>query len=152
MSNINQLINDKEQEQSQDTGVKLQVSDEGVIDHSMTDVNSNEIAQTNGNDAPGTNLGSTDSLANNSATTSANANANATANVDTPSIKQEDSAKDNELKKNKSLADSIDLSATVGGSQTRKYLNKYVTPTLLNGMRLISIEQPKDPLRVLGNI
>lgn len=44
----------------------------------------------------------------------------------------------------------INLSETVGGSQTRKYLNQKVVPHLLNGMRLIATEKPQDPLRVLG--
>nr|6BX3_M Chain M, COMPASS component SDC1 [Saccharomyces cerevisiae S288C]6BX3_N Chain N, COMPASS component SDC1 [Saccharomyces cerevisiae S288C] len=33
---------------------------------------------------------------------------------------------------------------------TRKYLNTNVTPHLLAGMRLIAVQQPEDPLRVLG--
>lgn len=44
----------------------------------------------------------------------------------------------------------LDLVNTIGGSQTRRYLNKYVTPALLDGMRQIAIQQPSDPLRVLG--
>lgn len=44
----------------------------------------------------------------------------------------------------------INLSETVGGSQTRKYLNDNVTPHLLNGMRLLAREKPSNPLRVLG--
>lgn len=44
----------------------------------------------------------------------------------------------------------MNLAATVGGSQTRKYLNTNVTPHLLAGMRLIAVQQPEDPLRVLG--
>ncbi|CAI4038321.1 hypothetical protein SMKI_04G6650 [Saccharomyces mikatae IFO 1815] len=46
--------------------------------------------------------------------------------------------------------ENINLAATVGGSQTRKYLNANVTPHLLAGMRLIAVQQPEDPLRVLG--
>lgn len=44
----------------------------------------------------------------------------------------------------------INLSETVGGSQTRRYLNETVVPHLLDGMRLIAKEKPDDPLRVLG--
>ena len=43
----------------------------------------------------------------------------------------------------------VNLPETVGGSQTRKYLNQNVVPHLLNGMRLIATEV-QDPLRVLG--
>ncbi|CEP63719.1 Sdc1p LALA0_S09e00958g [Lachancea lanzarotensis] len=46
--------------------------------------------------------------------------------------------------------DRIDISETIGGSQTRKYLNKHVTPALLRGMRLIAKNQPEDPLKFLG--
>ncbi|CAI4059400.1 Sdc1p SKDI_04G6720 [Saccharomyces kudriavzevii IFO 1802] len=49
-----------------------------------------------------------------------------------------------------SKLENVDLAATVGGSQTRRYLNAKVTPHLLAGMRLIAVEQPDDPLRVLG--
>lgn len=44
----------------------------------------------------------------------------------------------------------VDLAETIGGSQTRKYLNKHVTPTLLEGMRLVAKNKPEDPLRYLG--
>nr|CAO98830.1 subunit of the COMPASS complex [Nakaseomyces delphensis] len=44
----------------------------------------------------------------------------------------------------------LDLVNTIGGSQTRRYLNEYVTPALLDGMRQIAIKQPENPLRVLG--
>lgn len=44
----------------------------------------------------------------------------------------------------------VNLPETVGGSQTRKYLNQNIVPHLLNGMRLIATEKPQDPLRVLG--
>lgn len=44
----------------------------------------------------------------------------------------------------------INLVETIGGSQTRRYLNDKVTPVLLEGMRKIAVEQPADPLRVLG--
>lgn len=53
----------------------------------------------------------------------------------------------------KGLADNtqkVDLMNTIGGSQTRRYLNEHVTPALLDGIRKIAIEQPNDPLRVLG--
>ncbi|KAI1407840.1 hypothetical protein F5Y13DRAFT_173879 [Hypoxylon sp. FL1857] len=36
------------------------------------------------------------------------------------------------------------------GAPVRQYLNSQVTGPLLDGMRLIAKEQPKDPLRVLG--
>lgn len=44
----------------------------------------------------------------------------------------------------------INLSETVGGFPTRRYLNEKVTPTLLEGMRMIAVRKPEDPLRVLG--
>ncbi|SCV03503.1 LAME_0H10946g1_1 [Lachancea meyersii CBS 8951] len=46
--------------------------------------------------------------------------------------------------------DRIEISETIGGSQTRKYLNKHVTPALLRGMRLVAKNQPDDPLQFLG--
>ncbi|CAI4057754.1 hypothetical protein SUVZ_02G5750 [Saccharomyces uvarum] len=49
-----------------------------------------------------------------------------------------------------SKLENVDLASTVGGSQTRKYLNTNVTPHLLAGMRLIAVQQPDDPLRTLG--
>ncbi|KAK0632566.1 hypothetical protein B0T14DRAFT_504580 [Immersiella caudata] len=36
------------------------------------------------------------------------------------------------------------------GAPVRQYLNTKVTGVLLDGMKLIAYEQPKDPLRVLG--
>lgn len=48
------------------------------------------------------------------------------------------------------LPNLVNLPETVGGSQTRKYLNQNIVPHLLNGMRLIATEKPQDPLRVLG--
>ncbi|KAI8957329.1 hypothetical protein F5Y11DRAFT_352663 [Daldinia sp. FL1419] len=36
------------------------------------------------------------------------------------------------------------------GAPVRQYLNSKVTAPLLDGMKLIAKEQPKDPLRVLG--
>jgi COMPASS component SDC1 len=36
------------------------------------------------------------------------------------------------------------------GATTRKWLNEHVTPSLLQGMRLLAKEKPEDPLRVLG--
>lgn len=44
----------------------------------------------------------------------------------------------------------INLSETVGGFPTRKYLNEKVTPTLLEGMRMIAVRKPEDPLKALG--
>ncbi|CAI1859798.1 hypothetical protein SEUBUCD646_0B05680 [Saccharomyces eubayanus] len=49
-----------------------------------------------------------------------------------------------------SKLENVNLASTVGGSQTRKYLNANVTPHLLAGMRLIAVQQPDDPLRMLG--
>ncbi|KAL8397681.1 hypothetical protein RB594_004404 [Gaeumannomyces avenae] len=40
--------------------------------------------------------------------------------------------------------------ATPHGAPARRYLNTKVTGVLLEGMKLIAKEQPKDPLRVLG--
>lgn len=36
------------------------------------------------------------------------------------------------------------------GAPTRQWLNEHVTPTLLEGMRLIAQEKPEDPLKFLG--
>ncbi|KAH8893805.1 Dpy-30-domain-containing protein [Thozetella sp. PMI_491] len=36
------------------------------------------------------------------------------------------------------------------GAPVRQYLNTRVTPSLLEGMKLLAKDQPKDPLRVLG--
>ncbi|SCV05622.1 LANO_0H11540g1_1 [Lachancea nothofagi CBS 11611] len=47
-------------------------------------------------------------------------------------------------------SDRIDIPETIGGSQTRKYLNKSVTPALLRGMRLVAKHQPENPLKYLG--
>ncbi|SCV02773.1 LAMI_0H02872g1_1 [Lachancea mirantina] len=44
----------------------------------------------------------------------------------------------------------IDVTETIGGSQTRKYLNEHITPALLRGMRLVARTKPDDPLRFLG--
>ncbi|KLU92797.1 hypothetical protein MAPG_11760 [Magnaporthiopsis poae ATCC 64411] len=44
----------------------------------------------------------------------------------------------------------IPAEATPHGAPARRYLNTKVTGVLLEGMKLIAKEQPKDPLRVLG--
>lgn len=44
----------------------------------------------------------------------------------------------------------LNLSETVGGCTTRKYLNETVTPVLLSGMKMIAVRKPEDPLKVLG--
>ncbi|MCJ1352474.1 MAG: hypothetical protein MMC33_002458 [Icmadophila ericetorum] len=36
------------------------------------------------------------------------------------------------------------------GAQARRYLNEKVTGVLLEGMKRLAVEQPEDPLRVLG--
>lgn len=38
----------------------------------------------------------------------------------------------------------------VGGSSVRQYLNKNVTPHLLEGLKLMAKSKPEDPLRELG--
>ncbi|KAK5655419.1 hypothetical protein OQA88_5690 [Cercophora sp. LCS_1] len=40
--------------------------------------------------------------------------------------------------------------APVHGAPVRQYLNTKVTGALLEGMKIVAKEQPKDPLRVLG--
>ncbi|ETS88183.1 hypothetical protein PFICI_02011 [Pestalotiopsis fici W106-1] len=40
--------------------------------------------------------------------------------------------------------------APLHGAPARQYLNTKVTGVLLDGMKLVAKEQPKDPLRVLG--
>ena len=37
-----------------------------------------------------------------------------------------------------------------GGAPARRYLNENVTPVLLEGMKMLAREQPKDPLLVLA--
>ncbi|AEY98058.1 FAFR374Cp [Eremothecium gossypii FDAG1] len=44
----------------------------------------------------------------------------------------------------------VNLTETVGGTATRRYLNEHVTEVLLQGMRRIAVEKPADPLRALG--
>jgi COMPASS component SDC1 len=50
------------------------------------------------------------------------------------------------------IPNSVDLkpSEIIGGAPVRQWLNEHVTPTLIQGVRLISKDQPQDPLRVLG--
>lgn len=36
------------------------------------------------------------------------------------------------------------------GAPVRQYINSKITGVLLEGMKLVAREQPKDPLRVLG--
>lgn len=38
----------------------------------------------------------------------------------------------------------------VGGSSVRKYLNQYVTPHLLEGLKYVAKDKPEDPLYELG--
>lgn len=38
----------------------------------------------------------------------------------------------------------------VGGSSVRQYLNKHLTATLLDGLKLTAKQQPEDPLLFLG--
>ncbi|ESZ99574.1 hypothetical protein SBOR_0047 [Sclerotinia borealis F-4128] len=45
---------------------------------------------------------------------------------------------------------SLPTEASVHGAPARVYLNQTVTGSLLEGMKLLAKEQPKDPLRVLG--
>ncbi|KAI4151204.1 MAG: hypothetical protein L6R39_002086 [Caloplaca ligustica] len=40
--------------------------------------------------------------------------------------------------------------AAVHGAPARRYLNEKVTGVLLEGMKRLAVEQPDDPLRVLG--
>ncbi|KAL1876389.1 hypothetical protein VTK73DRAFT_9404 [Phialemonium thermophilum] len=40
--------------------------------------------------------------------------------------------------------------AAVHGAPVRQYINSKITGVLLEGMKLVAKEQPKDPLRVLG--
>ncbi|KAJ8059230.1 hypothetical protein OCU04_012199 [Sclerotinia nivalis] len=45
---------------------------------------------------------------------------------------------------------SLPTEASVHGAPARVYLNQTVTGSLLEGMKLLAKDQPKDPLRVLG--
>ncbi|QSZ30016.1 hypothetical protein DSL72_004534 [Monilinia vaccinii-corymbosi] len=45
---------------------------------------------------------------------------------------------------------SLPTEASVHGAPARVYLNQTVTGSLLEGMKLLAKEQPRDPLRVLG--
>ncbi|KAK6603169.1 dpy-30 domain-containing protein [Botrytis cinerea] len=45
---------------------------------------------------------------------------------------------------------SVPTEASVHGAPARVYLNQTVTGSLLEGMKLLAKDQPKDPLRVLG--
>ncbi|CDR41119.1 CYFA0S06e02058g1_1 [Cyberlindnera fabianii] len=38
----------------------------------------------------------------------------------------------------------------IGGAPVRKWLNEHVTPSLLEGVRLLAKEKPDEPLKVLG--
>ncbi|KAL9016205.1 MAG: hypothetical protein Q9185_006434 [Variospora sp. 1 TL-2023] len=40
--------------------------------------------------------------------------------------------------------------AATHGAPARRYLNEKVTGVLLEGMKRLAVEQPEDPLRVLG--
>ncbi|KAK4131718.1 hypothetical protein BT67DRAFT_387194 [Trichocladium antarcticum] len=40
--------------------------------------------------------------------------------------------------------------AAAHGAPVRQYINRNITGTLLEGMKIVAREQPKDPLRVLG--
>ncbi|KAK3939154.1 Dpy-30 motif-domain-containing protein [Diplogelasinospora grovesii] len=40
--------------------------------------------------------------------------------------------------------------APIHGAPVRQYINQTITPTLLEGMKMVAKEKPKDPLRVLG--
>ncbi|KAI9759651.1 MAG: ribosomal 40S subunit protein S13 [Chaenotheca gracillima] len=51
---------------------------------------------------------------------------------------------------NADAAASVPLQAVEHGAPFRRYLNSRVTPTLLEGMKQLALEQPKDPLRFLG--
>ncbi|CCC67355.1 hypothetical protein NCAS_0A07970 [Naumovozyma castellii] len=84
--------------------------------------------------------------------------------MDETTVKQEDSVPQTEVKPEERVPQeevkqeeergpdlkAINISETIGGTQTRKYLNSEVTPFLLSGMRMIALTKPADPLRVLG--
>lgn len=38
----------------------------------------------------------------------------------------------------------------VGGSSVRRYLNEHLTLHLLEGLKMVSLKKPHDPLRELG--
>ncbi|KAL8862853.1 MAG: hypothetical protein Q9178_000795 [Gyalolechia marmorata] len=40
--------------------------------------------------------------------------------------------------------------AAIHGAPARRYLNEKVTGVLLEGMKRLAVEQPEDPLKVLG--
>lgn len=43
-----------------------------------------------------------------------------------------------------------EVSPPASGAPTRVWLNKEVSPALLEGMRMLARTKPQDPLRVLG--
>ncbi|KAK0723997.1 hypothetical protein B0T21DRAFT_293910 [Apiosordaria backusii] len=47
-------------------------------------------------------------------------------------------------------ASSMPSEAPLHGAPVRQYINSKITGVLLEGMKLVAREQPKDPLRVLG--
>jgi len=49
------------------------------------------------------------------------------------------------------IASTMPAEAPPHGAPTRQYLNSKVTVALLDGMKQLAKEQPKDPLRVLGD-
>ncbi|KAI4112910.1 MAG: hypothetical protein LQ345_006013 [Seirophora villosa] len=44
----------------------------------------------------------------------------------------------------------LPVKAAAHGAPARRYLNEKVTGVLLEGMKKLAVEQPEDPLRVLG--
>lgn len=44
----------------------------------------------------------------------------------------------------------LDASKVIGGAPVRQWINSEITPTLLKGMKMISVTQPDQPLKVLG--
>lgn len=59
----------------------------------------------------------------------------------TPSLKNETTL---------SIPDPVSMSDSIGGAPVRKWLNKEVSPYLLQGMRELVKVQPEDPLTYLG--
>ncbi|QHS72648.1 Sdc1p [Saccharomyces paradoxus] len=99
--------------------------------------------------------GNSDNLQIDNASSSATRDLKNVKSVNNQNIKLEESSNTNSVIEDSSepkisKLENVDLATTVGGSQTRKYLNANVTPHLLAGMRLIAVQQPDDPLRVLG--
>ncbi|TVY45687.1 Set1 complex component [Lachnellula subtilissima] len=72
------------------------------------------------------------------------------ARIGTPSRNTNGDATSRATSQHPDPAPAIPKEAPPHGAPTRQYLNGKVTGVLLDGMKQLAKEQPKDPLRVLG--